>query len=53
MYTTDQGDIGMSDLVSTVIEAHGGLNRYNQFRSATVHFRGGVRCGDSRGRKGY
>ncbi|MEU0851222.1 hypothetical protein ABZ387_25130 [Streptomyces flaveolus] len=31
----------MSDLTSTAIEAHGGLERYNGFDSVTAHFRSG------------
>lgn len=31
----------MSDLATTVINAHGGLDRYAQYSSATVHFRSG------------
>ncbi|MGV9346927.1 hypothetical protein ACWDSD_19315 [Streptomyces spiralis] len=29
----------MPDLITTAIEAHGGLDRYNSYSSATVHFR--------------
>ncbi len=31
----------MSDLTSTAIEAHGGLERFNHFESVTAHFRTG------------
>ncbi|MGN9777676.1 hypothetical protein ACTMS0_18200 [Micromonospora sp. H33] len=31
----------MNDLTNAVIKAHGGLDRYEGFRSATVHFRSG------------
>ncbi|WP_157745859.1 hypothetical protein [Micromonospora purpureochromogenes] len=31
----------MRDLVNAIIEAHGGLDRYQQFSSATAHFRSG------------
>ncbi|MEW2382821.1 hypothetical protein AB0873_12150 [Micromonospora sp. NPDC047707] len=31
----------MTDLMNSVIEAHGGLDRYRRFRSATAHFRSG------------
>ncbi|MGW3689351.1 hypothetical protein [Streptomyces sp. NPDC005125] len=42
----------MSDLVTTVIEAHGGLNRYNRFSSATVHFRVGGSLWRLKGQEG-
>ncbi|MGW3600738.1 hypothetical protein ACWD60_39725, partial [Streptomyces sp. NPDC005167] len=42
----------MSDLVSTVIEAHGGLSRYNQFSSATVHLRVGGSLWRLKGQEG-
>src|SRR4051794_34204793 len=42
----------MSDLVTTVIEAHGGLDRYNRFSSATVHHRVGGSLWRIKGQEG-
>ncbi|WP_028800062.1 hypothetical protein [Streptomyces sp. 142MFCol3.1] len=42
----------MDDLVTTVIEAHGGLDRYNRFSSATVHFRLGGSLWRLKGQEG-
>ncbi|MEU1202367.1 hypothetical protein ABZ446_39975 [Streptomyces sp. NPDC005813] len=42
----------MDDLLTTVIEAHGGLDRYNRFSSATVHFRLGGSLWRLKGREG-
>ncbi|MHB9856055.1 hypothetical protein ACSYGO_43385 [Streptomyces krungchingensis] len=42
----------MDDLVTTVIEAHGGLARYNRFSSATVHFRLGGSLWRLKGQEG-
>lgn len=42
----------MSDLLATVIEAHGGLDRYNRFSSATVHHRVGGSLWKLKGREG-
>ncbi|MET7433640.1 hypothetical protein ABZT16_32480 [Streptomyces flaveolus] len=42
----------MRDLVGTVIEAHGGLDRYDRYGSATVHFRLGGSLWRLKGREG-
>jgi hypothetical protein len=42
----------MNDLVATVIEAHGGLDRYNRLASATVHHRVGGSLWKLKGREG-
>ncbi|MFJ9733566.1 hypothetical protein ACIRUL_19825 [Streptomyces sp. NPDC101171] len=42
----------MGDLLSNAIEAHGGLDRYNQYSSATVHFRLGGSLWRLKGREG-
>lgn len=42
----------MSDLVTAVIDAHGGLDRYNQYSSATVHHRIGGSLWRRKGREG-
>lgn len=42
----------MGDLVTTAIEAHGGQERYNQYSSATVHFRAGGSLWPLKGREG-
>lgn len=42
----------MGDLVTTAIEAHGGLDRYNRYDSATVHFRLGGSLWRLKGREG-
>ncbi|MFE0517285.1 hypothetical protein, partial [Streptomyces sp. NPDC058964] len=42
----------MSDLITTAIEAHGGLDRYNSYSSATVDFRLGGSLWRLKGREG-
>ncbi|MDH6462287.1 hypothetical protein M2302_002465 [Micromonospora sp. A200] len=42
----------MSDLTNAVIEAHGGLDRYQQFSSATAHFRSGGALWAIKGQEG-
>ncbi|WNO76817.1 hypothetical protein [Streptomyces sp. AM8-1-1] len=42
----------MGDLTSTVIEAQGGLERYNQFSTVTVHFRSGGALWGLKGQEG-
>ncbi|MEH1092453.1 hypothetical protein [Micromonospora sp. CPCC 205739] len=42
----------MSDLTHAVIRAHGGLDRYQQFSSATVHFRSGGALWAIKGQEG-
>ncbi|MFI6358796.1 hypothetical protein ACIBJF_40765 [Streptomyces sp. NPDC050743] len=42
----------MSDLVTRVIEAHGGLDRYHRFTSATVHHRVGGSLWRLKGQEG-
>ncbi|MFC5199870.1 hypothetical protein [Streptomyces kaempferi] len=42
----------MSDLITTVIEAHGGLHRYNQFTSVTAHLRVGGSLWRLKGQEG-
>ncbi|MGA5444238.1 hypothetical protein G6W51_20110 [Streptomyces coelicolor] len=42
----------MSDLTTTVIEAHGGLKRYNRFESVTAHFRTGGALWGLKGHEG-
>ncbi|GAA5023315.1 hypothetical protein [Streptomyces siamensis] len=42
----------MGDLITTAIEAHGGLDRYNQYSSATVHFRLGGSLWRLKGQEG-
>lgn len=42
----------MDDLVTTAIEAHGGLDRYQRYSSATVHFRLGGLLWRLKGREG-
>ncbi|MEV5177593.1 hypothetical protein AB0L10_42735, partial [Streptomyces flaveolus] len=42
----------MEDLISTAIEAHGGLDRYNRYDSATAHMRVGGSLWPLKGREG-
>ncbi|MEU3795842.1 hypothetical protein AB0F07_39690 [Streptomyces fructofermentans] len=42
----------MTDLTSTVIDAHGGLDRYGRYRTATVHFRSGGALWELKGNAG-
>jgi hypothetical protein len=42
----------MSDLVTTALEAHGGLDRYHRFSSATAHVRVGGSLWRLKGREG-
>ncbi|MCX4912027.1 hypothetical protein [Streptomyces sp. NBC_00687] len=42
----------MTDLTATVIDAHGGLDRYGQYRTALVHFRSGGALWDLKGKSG-
>jgi hypothetical protein len=42
----------MSNLTTTVIDAHGGLDRYEQYSSATAHFRSGGALWALKGQEG-